>query len=56
VRPIWVAHPPTHLASVADAVDDLAARPPSGLPVAIGGIGYAKPPAPGPGRGDVGRS
>jgi hypothetical protein len=24
--------------------------------VAIGGIGYAKPPAPGPGRGDVGRS
>ena len=45
----------THLASVADAlerarlgeVDYLAACPPSGLPVAIGGIDYAKTPGAG---------
>ena len=46
---------PTHLASVADAleraglgeVDYLAACPPSGLPVAIGGVDYAKAPGAG---------
>jgi len=46
---------PTHLAVVADAlerarlgeVDYLAACPPSGLPVAIGGVDYAKIPGAG---------
>ena len=47
--------PATHLASVAEAlerarlgeVDYLAVCPPSGLPVAIGGIDYAKTPGAG---------